>query len=38
VVSDYVHSRFVKSAAAILIMLLSLIFAGIGFKAIIGGW
>jgi succinate dehydrogenase hydrophobic membrane anchor protein len=37
VVSDYVHSRIVKSAAAILIMLLALIFAGIGSKAIFGG-
>jgi succinate dehydrogenase hydrophobic membrane anchor protein len=37
VVSDYVHSKIVKSASAILIMLLALIFAGIGSKAILGG-
>jgi succinate dehydrogenase hydrophobic membrane anchor protein len=38
VVSDYVHSKIVKSASGILIMVLALIFSGIGFRAIIGGW
>ncbi len=38
VLSDYVHSRIVKSASAILIMLLALVVAGVGFRAIFGGW